>query len=416
MSHHLNETALVNTYDWQAELKMKAQLAPVDFSEFMAMALYHPTNGYYTHFCQKIGRDFITAPMMSGLFGQTIAGVLDPLIKNSEEINNHQDDKDDQNFKTATKIFRILEIGAGNANLATQILEELIHTQENSVIEYLILEISPSLQSLQQNVLNKFRDQQITKLNSKKIQLHFKFYQSIDDLNQSSNIVHSKQISTLIANEWLDAIPVNLWRFLPQAKKWFARKVAYHPDRGWYWVDQDVENDAVPTEIQSINDDELQAHQIIYTTESHEISYQMLHQLFDIIQPQQILLFDYGHLAAQYYHPQRHQGTLLCYFEQQVHDDVFQNIGMQDITAHVNFSAVIDLLEAKGWQIESFLNQARFLMNHGILEKLSTLQKPLQDEGNIIDLAKLNQGVLTLLSEAEMGEGIKVLHLSKAKS
>jgi SAM-dependent MidA family methyltransferase len=120
-----------------------------------------------------------------------------------------------------------------------------------------------------------------------------------------------------------------------------------------------------------------------------------------------ILLIDYGFGAAEYYHPQRNQGTLMCHYQHYAHDNPLINIGLQDITTHVDFTQIAHAGQAHGIRLAGYVNQAQFLINCGILD---ILQQFSPQNSNYIKLAAAAQ---KLLSPAEMGELFKVIALSK---
>ena len=120
-------------------------------------------------------------------------------------------------------------------------------------------------------------------------------------------------------------------------------------------------------------------------------------------------MLDYGFGAAEYYHPQRNQGTLMCHFKHYAHANPLTNLGLQDITAHVNFSAIADAGIAQGLSLAGYCNQASFLMNCGILDLLSEVSP-----SNMVIYTPQAAAVQKLLSPAEMGELFKVIAMTKA--
>jgi len=121
-----------------------------------------------------------------------------------------------------------------------------------------------------------------------------------------------------------------------------------------------------------------------------------------------VLLIDYGFPRHEYYHPQRHRGTLMCHIQHRAHDDVFFAPGLQDITAHVDFTAVAHAAQTGGLEVLGYTSQARFLLNAGMADILATYAPPSPRL-----LAQANGAVQKLISEAEMGELFKVIALGR---
>ncbi len=121
----------------------------------------------------------------------------------------------------------------------------------------------------------------------------------------------------------------------------------------------------------------------------------------------QMILLDYGYLREEYYHEERNCGTIMCHHDHFAHENVFLHLGEQDITVHVDFSAVIDVAEKNNLQVVSFSNQATFLIEHGLLDEFAKIDP--QSER----FYKAKQAILRLTSPNEMGELFKVLVLFK---
>ena len=134
----------------------------------------------------------------------------------------------------------------------------------------------------------------------------------------------------------------------------------------------------------------------------------LINSLADCLIEGAMLMIDYGFNQAEYYHPQRRQGTLMCHYQHYAHDNPLIYPGLQDITAHVNFTAIAEAAVAKGLTLEGYTNQAQFLINCGITNILN--QTPADDVSKYLPLAAQAQ---KLLSPAEMGELFKVIGFSK---
>ena len=119
-------------------------------------------------------------------------------------------------------------------------------------------------------------------------------------------------------------------------------------------------------------------------------------------------MLDYGFSAAEYYHPQRNTGTLMCHFQHFAHINPLINVGLQDITAHVDFTAIAEAGTAQGLTLAGYCNQASFLINCGILTILSQVSP-----SHMATYAPLAAAAQKLLSPAEMGELFKVIAMTK---
>jgi SAM-dependent MidA family methyltransferase len=118
-----------------------------------------------------------------------------------------------------------------------------------------------------------------------------------------------------------------------------------------------------------------------------------------------ILLFDYGYGRAEYYHPQRNMGTLMCYYQHQRHDNPFELVGLQDITAHVDFTTIAETACDAGCTLAGYSIQAAFLLHCRLLE--------LAKKTNLADEINQAQAIKKLILPSQMGELVKVMALSK---
>ena len=332
----------------------------ISFARFMDLALYAPGLGYYSGGAAKLGKDgdFTTAPEMTPLFGQAIAQVASRLMAQSTP--------------------QILEFGAGTGRLAYDILNEL-STQGVPVHRYTILEVSAELRARQQRTLRGFPQ-----------------VQWIDSLPGAFSGV-------VIANEVLDAMPVHL--LVKTEQGWRERGIGLSNKNFVYreracdpvLLGQIIRPDALP---------------IGYLTEVHPIAIGFIHSVADMLRAgyREIgfggaaLLIDYGFPEHEYYLPQRAQGTLMCHYRHHAHPDPLYLPGLQDITAHVDFSAIAQAAVDGGLDMLAYMNQARFLIDAGIGELL--LRTPLEDKIRYLPRAN---AVQKLTSTAEMGELFKVL-------
>ncbi|RFC38627.1 MAG: SAM-dependent methyltransferase, MidA family [Candidatus Nitrotoga sp. CP45] len=333
----------------------------IPFSRFMELALYAPGMGYYSAGARKFGEagDFVTAPEISSLFGRTLARQLIEIMAQSTP--------------------HILELGAGSGKLAVDILGEL--ERQNSLPErYDILEVSADLRGRQQSLLQARLPHLIDRV-------HW-----LDALPDSISGV-------LVANEVLDALPVHLVRWTDA--NIVERGVASEGEN-FVWQERLPENLMLLEIAQQIKvpDDTLSDVSLAVRGLVSSLS-ERLHQGM-------LLFIDYGFGAREYYHPQRTQGTLMCHYRHHAHDDPFFLPGLQDITAHVDFTAVAEAAIDAGLHLYGYTTQAYFLINGGITDLLAET-----DSENIRDYLPLSAQLQKLTSPAEMGELFKIIALGK---
>ena len=331
----------------------------VSFADFMHLALYTPALGYYSGGAQKFGLagDFVTAPEISPLFAQTIARQAMQVM--------HICDGD------------ILEIGAGTGRLANELLLEL-QLLESLPQRYLILEVSDHLRHIQQEVIEKHLP---IELQQRVVWLN--------DLPENFN-------GLMLGNEVLDAIPVHLVH--KTVEGWFERGVGF--DGEFVWLDVPLTR---PELVKHLPQDLPNG----YLTEVCPAASGLIHSLADSLQQGAILLVDYGFSAHEYYHPQRSQGTLMCHFQHHAHPNPLIHVGLQDVTAHVDFTQIALAGKAHGVSLSGYATQAQFLMNCGILDILAQ-HSP--DSPQFMQLAAAAQ---KYLSPAEMGDLFKVIAFAK---
>ena len=337
------------------------------FDTYMNLALYTPELGYYTNDLSPFSMwaehgDFITAPLLSPLFGASLA-------EQAMEVFELMPDTPPC----------ILEFGAGTGRLAADIVQHL--AQRGIAVDYQIMELSASLRAQQQATLH----------DALAHTPHQHTFTWLDALPEQFNGV-------MIGNEVLDAMPVRLIGM--NQGQWFERGVAVEHDQ-LVWRDH-------PTETTLPMDADwqgaLRATNGFYLSEIHEQQIAFMRSLEHSLQRGVILMIDYGFPAHEYYHPERNRGTLMCHIQHVAHDDALYCPGVQDLTAHVNFSALLPAADSALHAI-GYTSQANFLLNNGILNLLSQVEPEQQR-------VHANR-VQRLLSEAEMGELFKVMAWSK---
>ncbi len=367
-----SEIALAHSHQVQQTIRNEINSAGgwISFAQYMNRALYAPGLGYYSGGATKFGGagDFVTAPEISPLFSRTLARQV---MQVNEQI----------------KAAQILEFGAGSAKLALDLLLEL--ESQNALPEkYFILEVSAELRQRQQAL---FSDQAANLLHL------------IEWLERLPDTFHG----AMLANEVLDAMPVHLVEW--QNNELFERGVTWQNDQ-FAWQQRPIQNaqlHAVANELSAqINPDN--DPEIHYVSEINLAARHFMRSLADTLQQGAVILIDYGFGSGEYYHAQRNQGTLMCHYRHHAHDDPFYLPGLQDITSHVDFTALVDATEDSELAFLGYTNQAHFLINCGITEILA--QTPAEDIHNYLPQANQLQ---KLVSPAEMGELFKVIAFGK---
>ncbi len=330
----------------------------IGFDEFMNLALYHNQYGYYRTNKQKFGKhgDFTTSCELSPLFANCLAKQIIEVIDNK---------------------YNILEFGAGSGILAVNILQYL-QKQNKLPKNYYILELSASLQQQQQQTINKH----IPELANKCVWI-------TNLLNNFNGVV--------IANEVLDAMPSK--RFLFKDGKSFELCVSYK-NEDFIWKKQETNKNFnfITTNILK---------NITYKTEVNYYIKPWLELLYNSLNKATIFIIDYGYNNSEYYHPQRKDGTLRCYYKHQISKDVFKNIGEQDITTSVNFSWVYNYAKDIGFNILGYSTQAHFLLNLGLVNMIT------DNDLSKYEQIKLATSVKQLVLPSAMGEIFKVIALGK---
>lgn len=334
----------------------------LSFEQFMHETLYAPGLGYYAagstklstrsqHSSHQLTGDFVTAPELTPLFGQILA-------QQFKQVFAHLDQP------------QILEFGAGSGQLAFDILTEL--DASGIAAHYFILEVSADLRARQAEKLAPWLSR-VVWLDSLPI-----WFEGV-----------------VVANEVLDAMPVALVGWSPKLDV-IERGVTWH-DGAFSWQDRPARSaltDALTSRMPALPN---------YLTEINLQAESWVKNIGQWLNKGVVFLIDYGFVESEYYHPQRQAGTLMCHIQHRAHDNPFFAPGLQDITAHVDFSAMARAAKEAGLEIMGYTSQARFLLNAGLLE--ATLHSTSSPSSL--------QAVQKLISEAEMGELFKVLALGR---
>ncbi len=345
----------------------------ISFARYMELALYAPGLGYYTAGAHKFGEagDFITAPELTKLFGRTLARQMAEIMSSSAP--------------------HILELGAGSGKLAADMLAEL-ELLGSLPDSYAILEVSADLRARQQALLSVRLPHLLDRV------------QWLDALPE-------KFSGAMVANEVLDALPVHLVHWHDSAIT--ERGVALN-DNNFIWQERAIRDSALldaavkacPEPFDYAQDRLVEGDE--YVSEICFAARGLINSLAQRLHQGAMLFIDYGFGAREFYHPQRRTGTLMCHYRHHSHDDPFFFPGLQDITAHVNFTDIAECGIDAGLELMGYTSQAFFLINCGISELLKDTSPE-----NLRDYLPLSAQLQKLTSPAEMGELFKVIALGK---
>ena len=348
--------------------QISAEGGQISFEHYMQMALYEPGLGYYASTQRKLGAegDFVTAPEISPLFGRCLARFSQPILEELTDAN-------------------ILEFGAGSGKMAADVMLEL-ESLQSLPDHYYILEVSGELQQRQQQTLQERAPHLLERVT---------WLQQMPDEGFRG---------VVLANELLDAMPVH--RFYQEKGEL----------RQWYvaWSDQyglTSQTDSLDPEVKK-QLEHVQTSLGIHFPEGYESEVSLAHaawvkSLAALLDQAVVLLIDYGYGRTEYYHPERSMGTLMCHYKHRAHPDPFRYVGLQDITAYVDFTTVAEAAVEQGMELLGFGTQCGFLLENG-------LDRMIPDE-SAGDQALLlfSQQVKTLTLPGEMGERFKVMALGK---
>jgi len=336
----------------------------ISFARYLELVLYEPGLGYYMAGARKLGAggDFVTAPEISRLFGRTLARQVAQVLRASSPV--------------------VLEVGAGSGALAAALLAELASL--GAVPDrYLILELSPDL-----------RDRSRDTLAARVPHL----MERIAWLNQLPTVFQG----CVVGNEVLDAMPFHV--VSTRAGNLLEAGVAVGATGIFEWSLRPAPA-ALTAAARELNLPDR------YTTEIGLAARGFVRSVGGMLESGGALFIDYGFPRREYYHPQRDHGTLMCHYRHRAHDDPFLLPGLQDITAHVDFSAIAQAGREGGLELLRYASQGQFLVNCGITEILA--ETPASDAAAYAPLASQAQ---MLLAPAEMGELFKVIALGKGVS
>ncbi len=342
-----------------------AREGPITFETFMETCLYAPEYGYYMRDITEIGRkgDFYTAPHLHSAFGAAI-------VKQIEECWVFMERPDE---------FIILEMGAGMGYLARDMLDYIEKKDFYSAIKYQIIELNPSLINKQKEIL---------KGHSGKI----KWFNSLNEIAPFRGAV--------VSNELLDSFPVHIIEFNRDC----VEEIYVSSDgKGFLEIKGPLSN-GLEEYIREFSVDLAEGSR----TEINLRIKDWLRAISEVLIEGFVITIDYGYPASQYYSEDYPRGTLQCYYRHQKSDNPYVNIGEQDITCHVNFSALKKWGEELGFKNTGYTAQGSFIVSMGIDEIINELIKP---EDYTFEVAKIK----SLILPEGMGESHKVMIQYKGK-
>lgn len=339
-----------------------AQQGPIPFSAFMEMALYEPGLGYYSAGLQKFGAegDFVTAPELGDVFGACLARQVEQVGETLDEIE-------------------ILEIGAGSGRLAADLLLELDGRQQATITSYRILERSAHLRAVQSETLS--------------------------------------QAGLAGRVEWLDAPPGKPWKGIIIANEVIDALAAERfvlRDGAVHQVCVDMQEGALKLSERSAPEELDAAVQALgplpdgYCSEVCLLLPPWLKAVTESLDAGVALFIDYGYPRAEYYRPERRDGTLIAHYQHRAHNNLLRYPGLQDLTAFVDFTAVAEAGQQAGLELLGYTSQALFLMSCGLDEVVHE-----RLSGDTEQDMKINNQVRHLMLPGMMGEKFQVMALGR---
>ncbi len=363
----------------------------ISFADYMNSVLYHPQQGYYATFQTRIGAegDFFTAPHLGTDFGELLA---EQLVEMWEILDQPQP-------------FTLVEMGAGQGILAADILQYIQRQYPRcfEVIDYRIIEKSPALKAEQRQ---KLRD---TIASTVSVQ-----WCNWEDLPDASIT------GCFFSNELVDALPVHQVvvrdRQLREIYVSLNEDRESHPSNHNYFIE--IEGELSTPQLQSyfspLNIDLLsEIYPEGYRTEINLAALDWITTIAKKLKQGFVLTIDYGYPAKRYYQPSRSTGTLQCYYQHRHHNNPYLYLGQQDITAHVDFTALEKQGELAGLEVIGFTQQALFLMALGLGDRIGAIYQT--SEQKLSEVLRKREALHSLLNPMGLG-GFGVLIQAKGLS
>ena len=340
----------------------------LSFARYMELVLNAPGLGYYRAPGLRFGSggDFITAPEISPLFAACIARQLDQIL-------NRLDGGE------------VFEAGAGSGTLCAGVLNALNELQSLPA-RYLILEPSAALRELQRKTIERDAPEHLSRVSW------------LDDLPAAGFS------GVMLGNELLDAIPAPRFR---KSAGGVEEAFVCERDGSFIWSYAAPEDDAMIESVAAIETRLGGPFADGYISELGFAREAWIRSAAERLRRGLLLLLDYGYTLSEYFHPQRRDGTLACYYRHRVHSDPFLWPGLQDLSVHVEFTGVCQAAESAGLKVDGFTTQAEFLIATGLVEALGE-----QDPGSP-DYLRIAAGIKRLTLPGQMGQLVKVLALTR---
>jgi SAM-dependent MidA family methyltransferase len=344
---------------------------PISFEAFMEMALYYPELGYYTSPEIKIGikGDFYTSPHLHKIFGIMLARQIEEMWQ----------------IMGKPSLFHIVEIAAGSGYLCRDILDYLKDRDFFNCLHYIIIEKNPHMVEIQKKLIGNKTSSAFSQ--ETKYRDNVTWVPSLDELTPINGCIFS--------NELLDAFPVHIVEMQEKLKEVF---VGYIQNK-FNFILQDISSTDI---INYINNFSIS----LSHGQRTEINLRIrdwLNKINHILSEGFVMTIDYGYTSKEYYNTDQPEGTLLCYYKHRITKDPFENIGMQDITAHVNFSSLKEWGEEAGFKTIGYCPQGTFLISLGIDEVITELYADTPEYEN--EILKIKG----LILPQGMGESHKVM-------
>lgn len=335
----------------------------IPFSRFMELALYAPGFGYYAAGSRKIGGegDFVTAPEMTPLFARSLAMQVRQVLERTGGD--------------------ILELGPGTGSLAVDLFAEL-KSQGAAPSRYRLLEVSPELRERQRALVAERLPGDADR---------FEWLEALPD----------RIDGVLLANEVLDVLPCAL---VHRAGTEILERGVVVTEAGFAWEDMALPDGELKRRARGV----IPPGDYDYLTEVNLAAEALVRSVAAALGNGLALFIDYGYAQKEYYHPQRSTGTLRCHYRHRFHNDPFFLPGLQDITAHVDFTAMARAAQSADAEIMGFTTQAHFLISCGLAVLLAD-----GDPNMTLSRVKTTSAVHRLVSPSEMGDLFKVLGIGR---
>ncbi|HET7202476.1 MAG TPA: SAM-dependent methyltransferase [Steroidobacteraceae bacterium] len=343
----------------------------IGFAEFMRLALYEPGLGYYSAGARKFGAagDFITAPEVAPVFSRCMAVQCAEVLR---ELGSPA---------------VVLELGAGSGAMACGLLAEL-ERRDALPHEYWILDVSADLRERQRDALAAAVPHLLARV------------RWLDALPETPFD------GVVVANEVLDALVVE--RFVLRGGEVHALGVGADAE-GRLRLEERAADPALRRAVRHVEADLGRAWPEGYESEINPGLAGWLESVAAPLARGVLLFVDYGLPRREYYSADRTRGTLLCHFRHRFHEDALARVGLQDITAWVDFTAVAEVAPAAGLEVAGFTTQAHFLIGCGLEEFVANVAGL-----DLVERVNLSRQAMVLTLPGEMGERFKVIALAKA--